>query len=50
MAKRRREVPIRADEDVQSDARDVILVTPQVSVVDMATGGSESVWVWELED
>ena len=50
MAKRRRDVSVGADEQVETDARDAILVAPQVTLRDMTTGDSESVWVWELED
>jgi hypothetical protein len=50
MAKIRRDVSVRADEQLQSDGREAILVTPQMTVVDIATGGSEPLWIWELED
>jgi hypothetical protein len=50
MAKRHRDVSAAANEQAQSDARDVILVAPHVSVVDIAAGESEPLWVWELED
>jgi|tagenome__1003787_1003787.scaffolds.fasta_scaffold13548521_1 hypothetical protein len=51
MANRRREMPGRPGEPLPaSDAHAAIMVAPVVNVVDVSTGESEALWVWELED
>ena len=34
----------------QTDNQAAIMVAPVVTVLDTATGETESLWVWELED
>ena len=51
MANKRREMPGKPGEPVPTaDAQAAIMVAPIVNFVDVATGESESLWVWELED
>ena len=51
MASKRRELSVSSEEQARKgEGHAAILVKPSVTVVDIATGDSESVWVWELED
>ncbi|HYP06860.1 MAG TPA: hypothetical protein VER03_11575 [Bryobacteraceae bacterium] len=51
MASKRRETSAKPEEQARKvDVPSSVLVKPAVNVVDIATGESESLWVWELED
>ena len=51
MASKRKDVSAKADEQARkAEAKAAIIVNPSMTVVDIATGESESVWMWELED
>jgi hypothetical protein len=51
MASKRKDASANADEQARkAEAKAAIIVNPSMTVVDIATGESESVWMWELED
>jgi hypothetical protein len=51
MASKRRETSVKAEEQARTvDSQVAIMMKPSVTVVDIATGDAESIWIWELED
>ena len=51
MASKRRDSSGNADEQARrAEAQASVMVMPSITVVDIATGDSESLWVYELED
>lgn len=50
MEDQRKETLVQSEEQVFSDVKSAILVVPVVTVLNVATGETESLWVWKPED
>jgi hypothetical protein len=50
MENNRKETLVQSEEQVSSDVKSAILVVPVMTVLNVATGETESLWVWQPED